>query len=433
MLGTLSAANLDTAAAVAIGRPIRTLADAADVAAAARLSQLVIAPDVHDALGLPASIPPAPRDAAPPHPFVSGVDVHPNGLAPFLVVRGRRPSDPSLDVLFPAFDHAAGLEVLPPDVIHAALVRYRELVGVPYRWSPGATGASLILSSRRELVGASTLRPPPPALVPSLEPDFLWWRPLDLDEAGRRYLHAFDANARYLASASSVTLGVGDPIPVASTGARAMRHLPGYWHVDLLPADPRMPDPLDPLGRGVLDNRWITTPTLELAEQLDRVRNLRGAYVWPAAGRILSRWYKTLKAARDTLSDELTAPYGPAALGLVKRTYTMATGNLAGHWREPGDVLHRPDWRHAIMAQSRVNLYRRVERAIVRPVAVEVDAVYVVSDHAEPERAAGGLPLGRELGAFHPSGRWDVAAVADAFAGRRPPFPELRKGAPAWD
>ena len=113
------------------------------------------------------------------------------------------------------------------------------------------------------------------------------------------------------------------------------------------------------------------------------------------------------------------------ALALVKRTYTIGLGYLAGHFHAAGDELHRPDWRHAVIARARANLYRRILKLApeLRPLAVDVDCLYIAAD-VPPEEL--GLPLGPGLGAFKLAGSAPFADAAQALEARRPLL-ELRR------
>lgn len=350
------------------------------------------------------------------HPFVdraiaAGYRVRPAGLAPWMIVYG--PSGWRIDVAVAPWDDAGGLGALDRDELRAALDLYRATVGVRYRRSPGATGTDLLrLLRRRRPLGRSA--PPEIAADGAIEADIRWIRELDREELRRPWIHAFDANARYLASCSSVELGLGEPeelTPARGVGLGFDKRSPGY-HFAEIPLDRLRPlarAVLDPLGSKDPAGDWYTTPTIEIAEELVRgaaaldFRILR-SFVWPSHGRLLEPLYRRLRDARAAIGNMPATPASEAALLLVKRTYAHLIGGFAGHWREAGDELYRPDWRHAIIASARVNLYRRVRRLRDPPFAIDVDAVWISSWSSDPALAGRELGLGDGPGAFRPIG-----------------------------
>ena len=387
------------------------------------LEHLGLPQDLQAALGiLPAEL----ARAGVPHPWVdraiaAGYTVNPPGLAPWIVVRG--PTGWRVDLAVPAYDDAGELGDLDPEELRAALDLYRAAVGVAYRRSPGATGTDLLRRLRRRRpLGPSA--PPPPALNGAAETDLRWIRPLTPEERLRPWIHAYDANARYLASCASVELGDGEPehlIPKRVT-LDFDRRLPGYWRAGVWPA----PDELTAAAIG--PGPWYTTPTLELVDQLGLLGTIEEAYVWPSHGRLLEPFYRALRDARAALLP-LPAPAPQAALRLIKRTYAHTIGGFAGHWREPGDELYRPDWRHAIIANARANLYRRIIRAAAEdgaPFAVDVDAVWIASaTEAHGGRAGAALGLGDGPGSFRhvgsaPMGRLDRSILARSWTAGLP-------------
>lgn len=430
-IGYLDANNLSEAGAT-LGRRIRSAGDIAELALAAGIAQVWLHPSAHAELGLPEQLPPQQGSLTAregfPHPFVTdaqqGATIYPAGLSHWLVYRPHGNRAARLDIAIPAYDHASGLHDAPDGpAIVAAVRRYNELLRIAYRWSPGTAGADLLRathqgpnSTRLERAG----EPVPPALNGATETDFRWSRPPDLEERGRRWAYAFDANGLYLAACSSLELGFGEAehyAPKRGGGEIVFPDLasPGYWRVRITPApagelDPFAPLPHDEIG----EPRWYAAPSVALAVELGRLESVLEGYLFPRRHRFLSPWYGRLREARTALVENRQRVENGLALGLVKRTYTLTIGNLAGHFHEGGEPLHRPDWRHAIIATARANLYRRIRKLNLRPLAVDVDSLVLASDAPRPELVDPALPLGDALGQFTYEGRAPMADVIDA-------------------
>ncbi len=433
-IGLLTGTNLPRAAA-ALGHPVEHAGDLGELAERFHHRQVFVHPSAHAGLGLPETL-----DSRDPglrarrgiaHPFVggalgSGWRCAPPGLSHFLVLTrgGRR-----IDVGLLGYDEAAGLAGEEPATALEALRLYATLL-TDYRWSPGATGLALMRQNRRLELGPSTLDPPEPMREGGTEADYLWMRPLTLVERTARWVHAFDRRAQYLAACSAVDLGLGNPERVGPLKAEEAlgRHLPGYWRASIRRETGLLPDPFDPIGRG---GEWYARPTMALAFDLGRIEDLYEAYVWPRHSRYLVPWYKTLGHAQAALALSQESAAGPT-MRLVKRTYTMAIGSLAGHYREAGEELYRPDWRHAIIATARANLTRRLLRLDPPPFAVVVDCLYIASD-LPPLEAAAGLPTDGGPGTFRHAGTIPLADALPAIdTGDVRELGRVLREAPAW-
>jgi hypothetical protein len=398
----------------------RPAAAAELLAAAAELDaeQVWLHPTAIEALGLPT---PRHREDAEAHPFIAAsrerFRYFPEGLAPWVVAaplrEGKRAgagAEVALAFVDGADDHPLQAFAALPD--GPALLRAVELfwvrVGVPFRSSPGATARDLWLALRK---GRAELRPgqaAPPAVVrPSPEAPFVWSRPLTDAEREHGWVHAFDANAQYLGTAASIDLGAGQP--EHRTGPLDFdRKTVGYWLADV-PEAPAglLPDPFTPSPRlaGMTDpagRRWATTPTLALAAELGAPVRVHEAWVWPQSRRFLRPWAEAFRDARAACQGD-PAPEAQAVLAAVKLAYNKFFGWLASE--QVGGELARPDWHQLVIAQSRVNLYRKLARLDRPPFAVDVDALYLTAPTADPAAACPtSLQLGPGLGQFKHAG-----------------------------
>lgn len=417
----------------ALGHPITHAGDVFELGRSFDRSPVWIHPSAHEFLGLPENIAvadyrKAAREGAGKHPFTvdaaaAGFDVSPPGLSHWFAV--RRGAE-RVDIAVAAWDRSAGLAKCSPRELQAAVEIFAERVGVAYFRSPGSTAIRVLRAVHRDrhthrVLDASAEQPLGPGDYPP-EEDFAWFRPLDLTERGMAFLHGFDVNGQYLAAASSAELGFGEPehlIPKRAGGALGWDvNLPGYWRADVsapTPAD-YLPDPFDPRGRGLERRaRWLTTPTIALAAECGVLGAIHEAYVWPQHHRYLGPWYERLRDARAALiGDERDG--AAHALRLVKRCYQHGIGFLDGDWLRPGDELFRPDWRHTVIGRARANLYRAITRAVPRPFAVNVDAVWIASDEPEPSHAISGLRISDQLGHFKPLGTVSLPDVLEQLS-----------------
>lgn len=423
----LTAANY-LAASERLGRPIASVGDLAELAVRFHHRQVLVHPTAHAALELPQVLPERRAhhfaQADPARWRITPADAV---LRPFYTLSETFDADRTratafVDVYLPGFDREAGLELLGPGRLRAALEHYATALGAPYRFSPGSTGTRLMAQGRK--LTPSTLNYPEPALAGSTELDLRVSRPLTLPESGMRYVHAYDARARYLASCSALELGLGEPVELTRQADAAAEHHPppGYWHAYLAPGP--FPDPLGGMAKGQT-YRWITTPTLVLATELGRLIGVERAYVWPEKARVLAPFYRRMRAALAYCDEHGREPGVAEARALLKRTYTMGFGWLAGGWLAPGDVLYRPDWRHHIIAASRVNLYRRFNRARAHPFAVDVDSIYLASD--DPEPSSGPPLVSDDLGGLRPTGAGSMAAYVERVAAGVAPIAAARE------
>ena len=249
------------------------------------------------------------------------------------------------------------------------LLEFYEATGTLWKHSGGGTSDAWLMSHHR-----SKLRQ---TLYPSIaedgfmEPDLRFAELLG-DTQGP-YVHSFDGNGAYLGAASSLALPVGQ-----------WRH-DNSW----LPKSP---------GYFRFGKRWVTTPTrhLHFSNELPDE-----AYWWPESHQYLTPWYKMIRDARVTLI-KANGPDSPA-LTAVKEIYKKGIGRF--NWDRRNDrtmCLFQPYWRHAIQAEARCRIERRLFKLSHKPFACDVDNLYFATDEEDPIAFASsiGLPLGINLGEY---------------------------------
>lgn len=282
---------------------------------------------------------------------------------------------------------------------------FHALVGLPYRGTPGMAGHALLrhmerTDARRPTGTASVAwRPdlmPRAQEVPTrvtrdgLERDYTkTWTPgtLPLDDVEPVTL---DANMQYLAAAAAVDVARG-PLEHRehrgglSSGDRD-RKLSGYWKVELSAwNDGRMPDPAGypHAGHRAGAPRWVTSPTLDLLDELT-ARGEYGGYVvvesYTAPGaRVLRRWAETIRDAIRLAESATQEQNGMVPDPVLRRALKMTYAESIGLFGRAGGRVFRPDWQSAIIGRARSILWRKMWTAGTQegiwPLAINVDAV----------------------------------------------------------
>jgi len=212
--------------------------------------------------------------------------------------------------------------------------------------------------------------------------------------SGQRYEHQYDVVTQHLSAAGVVTLASGALSWSGRPYTPVAQNRPGYYLVTI-PAMWNYAGVLPhPAGRYTPGDRvWVTHPTLDLlvycAEELGIMDVPAVHETWTADGtRVLRSWAATLaQAVKASHALKLANPDDAIVFDTVKAVYKMARGML----EVPQSRVYRPDWAHAIIAQARTNLWRKI--------------------WAE---GAGGRPATKTSPAVRASGRWPVAVIADS-------------------
>lgn len=373
--------------------PPRTVSEAWDIARRLELRQIWMTKGAVEAIGLPAELD---RRAPTNHEFLdSGTIRHPQHqevLAPWLTYWSDSAERQIVEISFPSWDRYSPFNScshFAPDLA-GEVGEFNERTGMMWRRNGQTTSDAWL---RDNLRGLRTTDAPEPGDNGNLEADLRTVRELEDSERRAKFVHAFDANAMYLGAASSLALPVGRAEHNVDGNIYPVT-MPGYWRYGA---------------------EWITTPTA-------RFRDAGAAqefYGWPEWHRFLEGWYKALRDARNEL-----VVFGPSpALDAVKATYRQGIGQLASHRKEHIDPLYQPYWRHAIQAEARTRLERRIRELKVQPLAVDVDCLYVLAGSPDPVFTAMrvGIPLGNGIGEFKVTGTATGAHVRAILKSSRGP------------
>lgn len=354
------------------------------------------------------------------HPFISAPGLQtPKGqvLSSWLSVWKK--GGHFLEVSVPSWDRGspfAGLEFGP--LLLGELLEFTEATGMLWKRSGAITSDAYL---RDHFTKKVQLQPTnyPEIAGEIVEEDLRYVRAPKEGPKGRaQRLLAFDVNAMYLSAMSSTALPVGGYLEAAGAAKFAFTEgaAPGYWRVG---------------------ERWMTSPTAILED----LRAVNAGYWWPEHHRYLEPLYRVLRDARTKL---LHRP-DSAALEAVKQVYRQGIGRLGSTNRSAGleDVLYQPYWRHAVIAEARSRLLRRIARLGAEPVAVDVDCLYFLTStkrEASAWAALMGLPIDDQIGHFKLAGEAPGKFAREILSGgsidnngrRLTGIAALREGVKTW-
>lgn len=301
---------------------------------------------------------------------------------------------------------------------HASLARrigkLADTLGHPFQLSSSTTGLDLLKSLRwKDRDRFFQVREPVPPAMMNLEPELLWSRKPTEEELNHTWVHGYDRSGSYLAGASGLELGLGQPTHHPQ-GCAFTKRVPGYWRVEVpVSGDWRAPNPLDPTGNMSGRLRWFSTPGLEFAHEQGYEPEILEAWTWQDRARVLDPWYERIRDARTALDVE--DPDAQVARDQLKLIYAHTVGMLGSHTFMAGKDMYAPDWRHHVVAKARTNVLRRIATIGAEtgrwPVAVAIDTVLYTSDLADPMAAwpGGDKTWGRELGRYKYEGSAKLA------------------------
>ncbi|MEU6236685.1 hypothetical protein [Kitasatospora sp. NPDC047058] len=267
-----------------------------------------------------------------------------------------------------------------------------------------------------------------------------WHRSVADDEAGFPCVVGIDTNTSFLAAASRLLVGDGDP--VHQVKPTFDKKTPGAWRADLsgVEWDPRFPCPLTPDGKPPTGPGWYTTQTLAYAAELGlAVEPSEGWLRRPAVAAWLDPWQEHLaRAYKDTMAalgivpgmapEEFLAameaynqgtgdPVERALARYIKQTVKSGIGKLRqsparylGYtpgrpWPELEKLWWRPDVRAAVISTARVSQHRKMLKTYqatgLAPLAAYSDCVIYPAAEATALAVIPRTPNGGQLpGAF---------------------------------
>lgn len=335
-----------------------------------------------------------------------------------------------LPAMQPKFQSTILGDAPTPAQIADRLQAYADALHFPFWMAPSTTGMDLMPTlhwKNREVLFAPS-KPVPPAMDQRLEADADWHRALTADEANHEFIHAFDRSGSYLAATAGLELGIGHPEHFID-GRTFDKKLPGYWRVTYFASgDWRFPNPLRSTLTFFPDAEdktvWVTTPTVEIAQELGYDVEIHEAYVWNEHGRILSTWYERMRDARATLDTD--NPNDQIARDLLKQTYVSSLGLMGSHDYRAGRPGYAPERYHHVQAKARANIFRRVNQIGQEsgrwPVAILKDTIFYTSNDADPTKAWPGREqhYGKSLGRYKHEGIARLSDVAPLLTGEGP-------------
>jgi hypothetical protein len=376
--------------------PPPTVLDMWELARRLDLRQIWLTTDAVLALGLPVELD---RRNPGAHPFLdSGALRHPDRqtvLSPWLTHWSADGEHRLLEISVPGWDRGSPFHSCAGFApgLAGEVGEFVERSGMLWRRNGQTTSDAWLREHVRDLRSTEA---PPPGDDGNLEADLRTVRELTDAERRLRFVHAYDANAMYLGAASSLSLPVGQakyyPADLAPGPQIKANFGPGYWRCG---------------------DVWVTTPTAAYSNTHPIVE----CWKWPEHHRFLEKWYRVLRDARKAL-----VPFGPSpALDAVKATYRQGIGQLASHRKDRSDPLYQPYWRHAIQAEARTRLERRIATLLVSPFAVDVDCIYVLGNLPDAEITARriGVPLGDGIGEFKVKGTARASIVRSILKSSR--------------
>lgn len=285
--------------------------------------------------------------------------------------------------------------------------------GCPWRGTAGASGIALqrALGKHRRQEPRWSWTGGPDVGHGEIDYDASQW-----EAPGRsgRYRHTFDLNQMYLGA--FLVLEVSRDA-LKRTGRRDFDpSLAGWWKVEFEPwhLEELLPDPAGyPFDRTDTGPRWVTSQTLALVHSLTQ-KALPDGRPWHLGYTVLDSWTgpgtRVWRQWAEIIRD---ISYFQADMrDPVKWVYKKTFGMLL----HEKSRIKRADWHHAVIAQARANLWRKLQKAGTAdgcwPVSVgPTDEVTYASDSPRPEAPASFTvdQTGVQLGAWKAKHRTDTS------------------------
>lgn len=192
----------------------------------------------------------------------------------------------------------------------------------------------------------------------------------------KKYIHGFDKNSAYLASARSYSFGLGDSVKYTGEFRKDYH---GLWKVEI--DFNSINKNYQKLFDNLSENEWLWTSDIEVLLEFGAKIKIVEGNIWKCNKRIFEKFCKILKTALDEakvleLKTEESA---------IKAIYTRFFGWLN---RQPEndreEIFYRPDWYSAIISLTKANLIRNIrtllENSDAEIVAVNRDEIIFASD-----------------------------------------------------
>jgi len=278
-------------------------------------------------------------------------------------------------------------DIRDPQVLLDTVSCLEKAVGVPVRWSPGHIGVELIKKlnegKRENWVRESTLDLK--SLPFNRAARDLIWKTVDLGALRKGlYLHQYDKNSSYLAAATGVQLGAGDPVHVELVEDAT---LPGIYKVRFELAESPYTGVVLP---AVINTDWVTPDIISMARTLGYRIDILEAWQFVEKHRTLESWAKALWEARALLREQ-SGESAALAYRVVKQIALIGVGRLAS--KKTSQFL-RPDWWACIVGRARATLFRKIEQLRLAghvPLLIYNDSVYYLSSDPDPVSAIPGI------------------------------------------
>lgn len=299
---------------------------------------------------------------------------------------------------------------------------FHDRVGVAYHRSPGVTGLSLLqhLNPKGKAKPIAWESPQPAGAAEHQ------WYPEDWRGSwGTRYAHGYDKRRAGLAAMTTVR-----PARYALRHTGRMTFDPsyaGWWKIEV-PAwnYALMPDPAGYCNQHdhQLDGvcvRWVTTPTMELLDQLaaegvtEGARFVLDSWTSPRStftvgwAEHVERVYRDLQVLAGGQGDAETCTALPGDAERVLEALSAVYRETPGMFAGARSWVKRLDWYAAHVAVNRANLWRAAWKIGQQedrwPIRFDGDKVWYPSDDPDGTAARpAGLTLGNRLGEYRHDG-----------------------------
>ena len=275
-------------------------------------------------------------------------------------------------------------------------------------YSPGYSGMELLEETLRLFAHSVWIRPADLSMLPDIaEPGgYVWKRELGSAELEKKFIHFFDRNGQFIASATGAECGEGTPIHADEFNPK----LPGIWRVTVYEgAQTYFMPPVLPCG-----THWAYTPTINAMEAAGYTYQVHEGYYWPTHHRTLQEWAKGLWDGRKLLRERYgkNSPQEHMAKMIANRGLGwLDLGTVASRGRDmERDKTNRPDWYNLVRSLARFRMTLKLIEMAGRgclPVMLVQDNIAYLSDSLNPEDAAPGLMVrSSELGGFKHDGTY---------------------------